>query len=523
MTENQAQRKLFKNASIMSVAVFLSRILGLVRDQVMAAFFGTTFINDAFNIAFNIPNLLRRLFGEGALSTAFVPIYNEMGIKRGRKYQILFAINLLCILSIILLVLSVIGMVFAPYIVKLIYPGLKAAPSNLAIKLSYILFPYLFFIGLSSTMIAILNSHDYFFITGLSSALLNIAWVSCVLVASIHIKDPSKLIYFAAIGVFVGGLLQTLINLPFLKKIGYKFRIILRMKTSAMSMLWKRLIPSMLSMGVREVNLVMDALIASFLPIGSISALTFGNRIMQLPLGVIGISAGTAALPSFSRSIVNKDWDELSSTLRFSILFILYLMLPITALMIAGAHDFITLLFQHGNFDIVATDMTVKAFVCYCLGLSFFGLNQTLTPVFYANKDTKTPLKIAIIICISNILLNIALMFPLKHAGLALATSITAALQFVILITILLKRFENIKLHNIKKNLIKIMIISIILYSVIAILSSYWQTDNFIDLILKVLTIFTVWSIIFILSGFLFKLEYWDSITKNICKKFLKK
>ena len=235
MTENQAQRKLFKNASIMSVAVFLSRILGLVRDQVMAAFFGTTFINDAFNIAFNIPNLLRRLFGEGALSTAFVPIYNEMGIKRGRKYQILFAINLLCILSIILLVLSVIGMVFAPYIVKLIYPGLKAAPSNLAIKLSYILFPYLFFIGLSSTMIAILNSHDYFFITGLSSALLNIAWVSCVLVASIHIKDPSKLIYFAAIGVFVGGLLQTLINLPFLKKIGYKFRIILRMKTSAMS------------------------------------------------------------------------------------------------------------------------------------------------------------------------------------------------------------------------------------------------------------------------------------------------
>nr|HPK41365.1 lipid II flippase MurJ [Candidatus Cloacimonadota bacterium] len=172
MTENQVQKKLFKNTSIMSIAVFLSRILGLVRDQVMAAFFGTSYVNDAFNIAFNIPNLLRRLFGEGALSTAFVPIYNEMGVKRGKKYQLLFAINLLSVLSIILLALSVLGMVLAPFIVKLIYPGLPSETSALAIKLTYILFPYLFFIGLSSTMIAILNSHDYFFITGLSSALL---------------------------------------------------------------------------------------------------------------------------------------------------------------------------------------------------------------------------------------------------------------------------------------------------------------------------------------------------------------
>ncbi|HPY96358.1 MAG TPA: murein biosynthesis integral membrane protein MurJ [Candidatus Cloacimonadota bacterium] len=523
MTENQVQKKLFKNTSIMSIAVFLSRILGLVRDQVMAAFFGTSYVNDAFNIAFNIPNLLRRLFGEGALSTAFVPIYNEMGVKRGKKYQLLFAVNLLSVLSIILLVLSVLGMVLAPFIVKLIYPGLPSETSALAIKLTYILFPYLFFIGLSSTMIAILNSHDYFFITGLSSALLNIAWVSAVLIASRYIKDSKNLIYFAAIGVFIGGVLQTLINLPFLKKIGYKFLIIFRVKTTAMVMLWKRLIPSMLSMGVREINLVMDALIASFLPAGSISALGFGNRLMQLPLGVIGISAGTAALPSYSKSLINKDWDELSSTLRFSMLFMMYIMLPITALIIAGADDFIALLFKRGSFDANAGIMTVKAFVCYSLGLCFFGLNQTITPVFYAAKDTKTPLIIASIMCLTNILLNIALMFPLKHAGLALATSITAALQFIIMIVILKKRFSKLSFHKIKTNLLKIVLITIMLFAIIKSLSLYWQVDSLMQQLIKVASIITLWLIIFIASGFVFKLEYWNSVTNSLCKKFLKK
>ncbi len=523
MSENQAQKKLFKNTGIMSVAIFLSRILGLVRDQVMAAFFGTSYVNDAFNIAFNIPNLLRRLFGEGALSTAFVPIYNEMGIKRGKQYQILFAINLLTVLSLILLALSVIGVVAAPLIIKVIYPGLSVQTSDLAVKLTYILFPYLFLIGLSSTMIAILNSHDYFFITGLSSALLNIAWIGTIFIAAYFTKDQINLVYFSAIGVIIGGVLQTVVNFPFLRKSGYYFKAIFRFKTTAMIMLWKRFVPAMLGLGIREVNLLMDALIASFLPGGSISSLTFGNRLMQLPLGIFGISAGTAVLPSFSRSLINKDWKELSSTLRFSILFMLYVMLPVTALMIAGSEDFIILLFKRGAFDSHAVSMTVKALVCYTLGLVFFGLNQTITPVFYAAKDTKTPVKIAGAMCLTNIVLNVALMFPLKHAGLALATSISAMLQFLIMLHVLLKRFPEIRISKIRINLLKILIISFILFASIFAVSHFWKTATFLLLLAKVCVMIILWIIILFSLGFIFKLEYWDSVVQRLCSKFLKK
>ncbi|MCK9583942.1 MAG: murein biosynthesis integral membrane protein MurJ, partial [Candidatus Cloacimonetes bacterium] len=162
-----SQRRLASNISVMSIAILISRILGLVRDTVMAFFFGGGYLNDAFNVAYNIPNLLRRLFGEGALSTAFVPIYNEIGIKKDKAAQIDFALNVLSILTLFLLVLTAIGIAFAPWIVRALYPGLAENTTLVAIKLTRIIFPYLFFIGLSSSFIAILNSHEYFFMTGL--------------------------------------------------------------------------------------------------------------------------------------------------------------------------------------------------------------------------------------------------------------------------------------------------------------------------------------------------------------------
>lgn len=523
MNSQESQKKLLKNTGIMSIAVFFSRILGLVRDQVMAAYFGVSFVNDAFNVGYNIPNLLRRLFGEGALSAAFVPLYNEFGIKRGKRYQILFALNLLSVVSAILLILTVLGILFSPLIVKLIYPGLSSETSDLAINLSRILFPYLFFIGLSSTMIAILNSHNKFFITGLSSALLNLAWIGMIFIGALFNDDPEQLVYFASLGILLGGFLQTVINFPFLKKIGYSFKIIIKLQSTAMKTLWKRFIPGMIGLGIREINLLMDALIASFLPGGSISALGFGNRLMQLPLGIFGISAGTAVLPSFSRSLINKDWEELSNTLRFSILFMLYIMLPVTAFICGGAYEVVVLLFKRGVFGDKAVLMTVQALICYSLGLCFYGLNQTITPVFYASKDTKTPMIIALFMCITNIVLNVILMLPLKHAGLALATSITAMIQFVIMIRVLLKRFPEIKLKGIIRNTIKIMIISIILFYIIRIISHFWISSSFVLLAVKVLSMGFIWLFFFFGLGLLFKLEYWDIFYQRLCKKIMRK
>ncbi|HQB98613.1 MAG TPA: murein biosynthesis integral membrane protein MurJ, partial [Candidatus Cloacimonadota bacterium] len=288
-----SQKKLARNISVMSIAVFLSRILGLVRDQVMAYFFGGGYLNDAFNVAYNIPNLLRRLFGEGALSTAFVPIYNEIGIKADNKRQIEFALNVLSILTLFLLLITFIGIIFAPQIVSLLYPGLAPETAEIAIKLTRIMFPYLFFIGLSSTFIAILNSHEYFFMTGLSSALLNIGMMLCILIPHFILRLPAEsLIYPAGWGVAIGGLLQTAINFPYLKRIGYRFRILLNFGSEALGTMWKRFVPALIGIGIREINLIADALMASFLPIGSITALGYGNRLMQLPLGIFAISAG---------------------------------------------------------------------------------------------------------------------------------------------------------------------------------------------------------------------------------------
>ena len=514
-----------KNSAVMSIAVFFSRILGLIRDQVMAAFFGTSFINDAFNIAFYIPNLLRQLFGEGALSAAFVPIYNEFGLKRGKKYQLYFALNVLSILSFILLFLSFLGVILAPLIVKIIYPGLSVETSDLAIRLCRLMFPYLFFIGLSSTFIAILNSHHKFFITGLSSGLLNIGWIAFLLFGNYVLKkETSDLVFFAAYGVLFGGFLQTIINLPILKKIGYRFILIFRAKTTAMKMLWKRFLPGVIGVGVREIYLVTDALIASFLPIGSITALGFGSRLMQLPLGIFGISVGTAVLPEYSRQFTEKRWSDISETLRYSIHFILYILAPITVIMIMGSDVFIRLLFQRGLFDDNAVQMTRLALIFYTLGLSFFGLNQVITPLFYAAKDTKTPVKIAASMLALNISLKIILMQSMAHAGIALGTSITAAVQFIVLMIFIKKKVPDVLIFGFIKNIAKLAIILVFLISVLwtytrisPMTAGDFLSNLFISVILLILGFFSV------AVGFhVLKPDYYKEVMEKVLRKLRK-
>ncbi|MCK9329201.1 MAG: murein biosynthesis integral membrane protein MurJ [Candidatus Cloacimonetes bacterium] len=529
-----------KNSAIMSIAVFFSRILGLVRDQVMAALFGTSFVNDAFNIGFYIPNLLRKLFGEGALSAAFVPIYNEIGIKKGKRYQIDFAINVLSILSFILLFLTLLGIIFSPLIVQILYPGLSPETSDLASKLCRIMFPYLFLIGLSSTFIAILNSHNFFFITGLSSALLNVGWILLLIAGSVILKvlntqtSMPNLVFYAAYGVMLGGFLQTIVNLPFLKKIGYSFKLILNFKSEAMKSLWYRFIPGMIGLGIREINMVADAIIASFLPIGSITTLGFGNRLMQLPLGIFGISIGTAVLPEYSKQFTEKRWEAISETLRFSIHYVLYIMLPITITMIMGSETFIRLIFQRGAFEEKAVMMTKSALIFYVIGLVFYGLNQTITPIFYAAKDTKTPVKIAAFIVIANITLNLILVQYMAHSGLAFATSITAGLQFLTMLIILKKKFTQLEFKGFIYNIIKVFAICIVLFIGLYLLNQLIfpyimkiafvsKLNPFIINLFKAIIILLTSITITLLSFNVFKPDYYKDIIQKLCKRFLKK
>ncbi len=519
-----SHRKLAKNISMMSIAVFVSRILGLVRDQVMAYFFGTNFINDAFNVGYNIPNLLRRLFGEGALSTAFVPIYNEIGISEGKDIQVQFAMNMLSILTLILSLITLIGMLISPLIVKALYPGLAPHTSLLAIKLTRIIFPYLFFIGLSSTFIAILNSHDYFFMTGLSSALLNIGMILTIIIPYYWLKvTGEQLIIWAGWGVLLGGLLQTAINFPYLRKIGYHWGIYLNFGSKVLAQLWNRFVPSMIGIGIREINLIADSLMASFLPVGSITALGFGNRLMQLPLGIFAISAGTAILPLYSRCITNKNYAELCSSMRFTALTLAYLMLPVTTIILALGDDLVRILFQSGEFNQHAAWMTSQALIFYSLGLLFYSLNQTITPLFYATGDTKTPMRIAALMVGLNITLNFILMQFMAHRGLALSTSITAMVNYLLLLHLIRKKLPEVVFSGILANVIKAALICAAIYFLLRLTGSFYIAHSRLTLFAMdaVLSIFTF--IIFYLAGILLKLDYLSSVEKQLWQRLTKR
>ena len=504
-----SEKRLAKQISVMSIAVFLSRIVGLVRDQVMAYFFGGSYLNDAFNVAYTIPNLLRRLFGEAALSTAFVPIYNEIGIKKGKENQINFALNMLSLLTLLLLGLTILGIAFAPLIVKLLYPGLAASSSQVAIRLTRIIFPYLFFIGLSSTFIAILNSHEYFFMTGLSSALLNIGMILSVLIPYWVWKlPPERLIYPAGWGVLIGGFLQISINFQYLKAVGYRIKIVIDFGSEALSTLWKRFVPSMIGIGIREINLIMDSLMAIFLPIGSITALGYGNRLMQLPLGIFAISASTAVLPMYSRHVSRGEYDELSKGVRFTSLNLIYIMLPVTTIILLLAPDLVDLLFGRGAFDAKAALMTSQALVYYSLGLLFFSLNQTLTPLFYAHGDTKTPVKLAAGMVLLNITLNFILMQVMAHRGLALSTSITALINYSILRRLIKRHFQQLDFTGIYQNLFKGMAICLIIYFTALAFSAGWRLDSLGALVLKIGVVSLYALLAFYGLGIVLRLSY---------------
>ncbi len=511
-------KKIFaKNLGSMSVAVLISRVFGLVRDIFFARFFGATFVADAFNVSFQIPNLLRKLFGEGALSAAFIPIYSEYSVNKSRDEQIRFALNVLSLLTFFLFILSILGILLAPLIVRIFAPGFDIETYELTVRLTRILFPYLLLIGLSSTLISILNFHGYFFIPGLSSALLNIGMIGALFFSTFFENlSTREEVIFLAIGVLIGGVLQTVINFPLLAKIGYRVKLHLTTKGEALKNLGQRFIPGVIGLAIRDINLIADTILASFLISGSIAALQYGNRLMQLPLGIIGISASSAVLPLFSRYTSEKKWDSLSETFRFGLASLTYVMIPITLIFIALGEDIITLLFKRGAFDEFALKMTYNALLFYSLGLLFFSLNRTVIPLFYAFKDTKTPVKISAFIVAVNIILNIILMQYLQHAGLALASSIAALVHFCILMSIMKKKMPVICIKPLWINTIKILFMSFIVYLLIKLLAPFFPASDNIEIIIKLFVLTTISAGIYYLGTKLLKVEYIDRIGKKI-------
>ncbi len=440
LEQKETRRSLARSTVVIGGFTLMSRVLGFVRDILIALYFGTGTSADAFFVAFRIPNLLRRLLGEGALSASFVPVLSRYLVD-GDKEEVRRLVNsaftlLLVVLSGVLLF----GELFTPAIVKVVAPGFSSVPSKftLTVGLTRVTFPYIFFIGLVVLAMGILNSLDHFAIPAFGPVLLNVSMILCLVLLHKAFNVP---VYALAWGVFGGGVLQLLLHGWALKKKGYLPRLSSTLLHPGVKETLTLMLPAFLGLAITQINTFVDTVIASFLPPGSVSYLYYANRLFQFPLGVFGIALGTAVLPTLSRQVARNQGEEVRKTLSFGLTFVWFVTVPAMAGLILFSRPMVQVLFQRGAFTQASSKATALALVCYALGLWSAAASKVAASVFYARKEMKTIVIFSSAALILNIVLNLILMIPLKHAGLALATSISSVFYLVSLVVMLHKRF----------------------------------------------------------------------------------
>jgi putative peptidoglycan lipid II flippase len=428
-----------KAAGVVGGATLLSRIFGLLRDIVIAGFFGAGVASDAFFVAFRIPNLLRRLFAEGSLTIAFVPIFTEYLTKDGQSSAFLFARSAMRLLSILLAAAAVTGILLAPWIVRAIAPGFMASPEKLAltITLTRLMFPYIFFIGLVALCMGILNALGHFAAPALAPVMLNIAIIAAVLFVSPYLQYP---VYGLAMGVLLGGLLQLLLQIPFVLQKGLLFWQTASLFHPGLKRIGKLMLPAVFGAAVYQINILVGTLLASLLPDGSVSYLYYADRMVQFPLGIFAIATATAVLPSFSKYAAVQDNHALRETFGYAMRLVFFITIPSMVGLILLREPIIGLLFRRGAFDSLTTVMTASALFYYGIGLWAFSAVRIVVTLFYALQDTRTPVKMAAISICVNIILGVTLMWPLRHGGLALATSLASMVNLYLLTRALKKK-----------------------------------------------------------------------------------
>ena len=419
--------KLFKSTAIVSMMTFLSRILGFVRDIVIARLFGAGLGADVFFVAFKIPNFLRRLFAEGAFSQAFIPVLAEYRQRGDKDLKQLIA-STSGTLAGILFVITAIGVLAAPILIMLFAPGFIDNPHKLTLAgdLLKITFPYLFFISLTALAGSILNSFGKFAMPAFTPVFLNLSLIGCAVWLSPHLTEPVTAL---AWGVFIGGVVQLLFQIPFLIKIGQLPKPRWGWKDSGVQKILKLMIPAMFGVSVAQINLLLDTLLASFLVTGSISWLYYSDRLVEFPLGVFGIALSTVILPSLSKKHASASKSEFSHTIDWALRWVFIIATPATIGLAWLAEPLLVTLFQYGEFTPQDAHKASLSLMAYSLGLLPFIFIKVLAPGYFARQDTKTPVKIGIIAMVTNMILNIILMIHYAHVGLALATSLSAILN----------------------------------------------------------------------------------------------
>lgn len=420
-------RKLLKSTAVTGAMTLLSRISGLVRDTLFARLIGagTGIAADAFYVAFRIPNFLRRIFGEGAFSQAFVPVFSEFRAAGDLDRTRAFISHVSGVLALVLLVVTALGTLIAPIIVMLLAPGFvdDVHKYELTVAMLRIMFPYLLFISLVAMAGGVLNTYGRFAISAFTPVLLNLCLIAAALWLAPRMAQP---VMALAWGVFFAGVLQLAFQLPALHKLGLLPRPRVSFKDEGVRRVFKLMVPAVFSVSVAQINLVVNTVLASFLVTGSVAWLYYSDRLMEFPLGIFGVALATVILPSLSQKHARASHEEFSHTLDWALRIACLISIPATVALVVLAQPLVATLFQYGKFGANDVAMTARSLIAFAVGLPAFVLIKILAPGFYARQDMKTPVRIGVIAVVINIAFSAVLVWPLGHVGLALATTLAA-------------------------------------------------------------------------------------------------
>ncbi len=433
MDHDERKDRLIRSTAAVAAPTLVSRVLGYVRDLLQAYYLGTGFAADAFTIAFTIPNLFRRLTGEGAMTPAFVPAFTELRRKGDRGRLWAFGHAFFWDLALVMAAVTALGILFAPGLVKVIAYGFGdvAGKWPLTIFMTRVMFPYLFFITLAALASGILNSLGRFFVPASTPILFNLAVIAAVAGWAGGAREPALVF---AVGVVAGGILQLALQVPFLWKEGMRFAFRPAFRDPAVRRVGRLMIPGIFGASVYQVNFALSRMIASGLEEGSTSALYYASRIEELSLGLFSIALAAALLPAFSEQVADRDIGELKKTLGFSLKLSALVSFPAAAGLMALNTPIMRTLFERGRFDRSSTALAASCLLFFAVGLPFVSGVKVVAPAFFSLKDTRTPVAIGIVVMLTNAAVSVGLMGSLRVGGLALSLSLSQILNFALLV-----------------------------------------------------------------------------------------
>ncbi len=421
-------KQLLRSTFTVGGMTLISRILGFLRDMVVARYFGASNGADAFFVAFRIPNFLRRLFAEGSFSQAFVPVLSEQKTLYGHDEVRALIGHVAGVLGLIVVLITILGVLAAPVLVMVFAPGFVSEPTRygLTVEMLHITFPYLTFISLAALAGGVLNTYGRFGVPAFTPVFLNLSMIAGALLLAPHLEHP---VTGLAWGVLLGGALQLMVQLPFVFRLGLLALPKPSFQNAAVRKILRLMVPTLFGSSVAQINLLFDTLIASFLVMGSVSWLYYSDRLLEFPLGVFGIAIATVILPKLSADNAMRDAESFTRTLDWALRLVVLIGVPAGLSLALLGGPLLSTLFQYGEFSAHDTEMATRSLMAFSFGLPAFIFIKVLVPGFYARQDTKTPVRIGIFAMLSNMVLNVLLVFPLAHAGLALATTLSAYLN----------------------------------------------------------------------------------------------